>query len=97
MPSSLLLEELQDQIRHFSRLLELQIVDATLKSDNANVGEGGFGKVDIPLWQPWVGLVGVMLFTIFAVWLGGRIFRIGILMAGGPPKLGKMLRWAFRG
>jgi ABC-2 type transport system permease protein len=53
--------------------------------------------VDIPIWQPWVGLVGVMLFTIFAVWLGGRIFRIGILMAGGPPKLGKMVRWAFRG
>jgi ABC-2 type transport system permease protein len=53
--------------------------------------------VDIPLWQPWVGLIGVMLFTVFAVWLGGRIFRVGILMAGGPPKLGKIFRWAFRG
>jgi len=53
--------------------------------------------VDIPFWQPWVGLIGVMLFTVFAVWLGGRIFRIGILMAGGPPKLGKIIRWAFRG
>lgn len=53
--------------------------------------------VDIPFWQPWVGLIGVMLFTVFAVWLGGRIFRVGILMAGGPPKLGKIFRWAFRG
>lgn len=53
--------------------------------------------VDIPLWQPWVGLVGVVLFTVFAVWLGGRIFRIGILMQGGPPKLGKIFHWAFRG
>ncbi|MGD2294414.1 MAG: ABC transporter permease [Candidatus Aminicenantes bacterium] len=53
--------------------------------------------VDIPFWQPWIGLLGVLLFTIFAVWLGGRIFRVGILMAGGPPKMGKIFRWAFRG
>jgi len=53
--------------------------------------------VDIPMWQPWVGLVGVFLFTIFSVWMGGRIFRMGILMQGGTPKIGKIIRWAFRG
>ncbi len=53
--------------------------------------------VGIPAWQPWVGLAGVLLFSVFIVWVGGRIFRVGILMTGGPPKLSKMLKWAFRG
>lgn len=53
--------------------------------------------VDIPMWQPWVGLAGVILFTIISVWMGGRIFRMGILMQGGAPKIGKIIRWAFRG
>jgi ABC-2 type transport system permease protein len=51
----------------------------------------------IPAWQPWVGLVGVLLFTAFAVWAGGRIFRVGILMQGGPTKLAKILKWSIRG
>ncbi len=55
------------------------------------------GPQGIPAWQPWVGLAGVLLVTVIAVWIGGRIFRIGILMQGGPPKLGKLVRWALRG
>jgi ABC-2 type transport system permease protein len=51
----------------------------------------------IPGWQPWVGLFAVILFTLFAVWAGGRIFRVGILMQGQPPKLANMVRWAIRG
>ena len=53
--------------------------------------------VGIPAWQPWVGLVEVVLFTVFVVWVGGRVFRVGILMQGGPPKLSNILKWAFRG
>jgi ABC-2 type transport system permease protein len=53
--------------------------------------------VGIPAWQPWVGLIEVVLFTVFIVWVGGRVFRVGILMQGGPPKLSKILKWAFRG
>ncbi len=53
--------------------------------------------VGIPAWQPWVGLAEVLLFTVFIVWIGGRIFRVGILMQGGPPKISKMIKWAFRG
>lgn len=51
----------------------------------------------IPVWQPYVGLVGVLLFTLFFVWAGSRIFRIAILMQGTPPKLSNIMRWAFRG
>lgn len=53
--------------------------------------------VGIPAWQPWTGLVEVLLFTIFIVWVGGRVFRVGILMQGGPPKLSSIIKWAFRG
>lgn len=53
--------------------------------------------MDIPMWQPWLGLAGVLLVTSFSVWAGGRIFRVGILMQGTPPKLGNLIRWALRG
>ncbi len=51
----------------------------------------------LPAWQPWVGLVGMALFAILAVWAGGRVFRVAILMQGTPPKLGNIARWAVRG
>lgn len=50
----------------------------------------------IPLWQPVLGLIGVFTFTLLTVWLGGRIFRVGILMQGTPPKLGNLVHWALR-
>jgi len=51
----------------------------------------------VPAWQPWVGLVGAILFTLLLIWAGGRIFRVAILMQGTPPKFGNLLRWAIRG
>lgn len=51
----------------------------------------------IPAWQPIVGLIGVVLFTIFFVWAGGRIFRVAILMQGTPPKFTNIVKWAIRG
>ena len=53
--------------------------------------------VTIPAWQPWAGLAGVLVMSLFSIWLGGRIFRIGIMVQGQPPKLSLMLRWALRG
>ncbi|UCG27374.1 MAG: ABC transporter permease [Bacteroidales bacterium] len=53
--------------------------------------------VTIPLWQPIAGLAGVILYTIFSVWAGGRIFRTCILMQGTKPKLANMIRYVFRG
>ncbi len=51
----------------------------------------------IPAWQPWLGLGLVLLTAIGAVWAGGRIFRVAILMQGTPPKLGNLMRWAIKG
>lgn len=51
----------------------------------------------VPTWQPWVGLLGLAAFTLFCVWAGGRIFRVGILMQGQAPKIGQLIRWVIRG
>jgi len=51
----------------------------------------------VPAWQPWVGLAGVILMTLFMIWVGGRIFRVAILIQGKSPKLGQFLKWAIKG
>jgi ABC-2 type transport system permease protein len=51
--------------------------------------------VGIPAWQPWVGLVGIVLWTVGGTWVAARIFRVGILMQGQPPKLSEIIRWAW--
>jgi ABC-2 type transport system permease protein len=51
----------------------------------------------VPLWQPVVGLVGVLGFTALVLFAGARIFRVGLLMQGKTPQLREILRWAWRG
>jgi len=51
----------------------------------------------VPWWQPWAGIVGVILWTIGGIWVAARIFRIGILMQGQAPKLRELMRWAISG
>jgi ABC-2 type transport system permease protein len=53
--------------------------------------------VSIPIWQPVVGLIGVIIFTVFSVWAGGRIFRTCILMQGQKPKLGNLIKYVVKG
>jgi len=40
-----------------------------------------------------IGLILVILTTIFMVWLASRIFRIGILMYGKRPTLPEIIKW----
>ncbi len=54
-------------------------------------------SVTIPMWQPVVGLIGVILFTIFTVWIGARIFRTAILIQGQKPSLATLYKYAFKG
>jgi ABC-2 type transport system permease protein len=53
--------------------------------------------VEIPMWQPILGVVGMLIFTILAVWAGGRIFRSAIIMVGKRPKFGTMLKYIIKG
>lgn len=48
----------------------------------------------VPLWQPWVGLVGTTAATLALSWMASRVFRIGILSTGKTPNLQELLRWA---
>jgi ABC-2 type transport system permease protein len=52
--------------------------------------------VTIPLWQPLVGLAEVILFTLFTVWIGARVFRTAILIQGQKPTIANLFKYAFR-
>jgi len=49
---------------------------------------------------PLLDLIGTFVLligtTALALWMSGKIFRIGILRTGQPPKVLEMLRWAAR-
>jgi ABC-2 type transport system permease protein len=51
----------------------------------------------IPIWQPLLGVVVVLLTTVLCVWAAGRIFRVGLLMQGKGARVGEMMRWVFKG
>ena len=52
--------------------------------------------VTIPVWEPVVGLIGVILFTLFSVWVGARIFRTAILIQGQKPTAAVLFKYAFK-
>lgn len=54
-------------------------------------------SVTIPLWQPIVGLAGVIIFTILCVWAGARIFRSAIILQGKRPKISTLMKYIVRG
>lgn len=51
----------------------------------------------VPAWQPWVGMVGVVLWTAAVSWAAARIFRVVLLVQGSTPKLSQLARWAVKG
>lgn len=54
-------------------------------------------SVTIPLWQPVLGIFLVLIFAVFSVWAGGRIFRSAILLQGKKPKLGTLIKFIVKG
>lgn len=51
----------------------------------------------VPAWQPWASLFLLAASGVAAVWLSGRVFRMGILSQGKLPKFRQLVRWAVRG
>jgi ABC-2 type transport system permease protein len=50
-----------------------------------------------PLWEPFLGVLVVLLTTLLCVWIAGRIFRVGLLMQGKAASLGEIARWVWKG
>jgi ABC-2 type transport system permease protein len=49
---------------------------------------------------PMIDLIGTLILLLvstgLALWLAAKVFRIGILRTGQPPRLVEMLRWLRR-
>lgn len=48
-----------------------------------------------PAWQPFASAAAAIVATLFVVWCGGRVFRIGILLQGQAAKPLQMIKWIF--
>jgi len=49
--------------------------------------------VNPPMWQIMLSIGGMVLAILAAVWLAGRIYRVGILMYGKRPSIAELGRW----
>lgn len=47
----------------------------------------------VPLWELALSMVSLVLGFMGAIWVAGRIYRIGILMYGVKPSYKKILKW----
>lgn len=55
-----------------------------------------FGRISVQAAPPWqVALAVVLLLAAIyaAVWLAGKIYRVGVLMYGKPPTLPELFKW----
>jgi ABC-2 type transport system permease protein len=46
-----------------------------------------------PLWQVGLSVVGMVVAVVVIAWVAGRIYKVGILMAGKRPTLPELFRW----
>lgn len=50
---------------------------------------------DPPLWQIITSMILLLIFTVFLVWMAGRIYRVGILMYGKKASFKELGKWLF--
>jgi ABC-2 type transport system permease protein len=46
--------------------------------------------VTVPLWQVILAIGINVVATVGIVWLAGKVYRVGLLMYGRPPKLAQI-------
>jgi ABC-2 type transport system permease protein len=51
------------------------------------------GSRDVPVWQIALSLVVLGAAVPVTMWAASKVFRVGVLMYGKPPKLRELLRW----
>ena len=51
----------------------------------------------VPAWQPWVALLGTIVYAFGVIWAASRIFRVGILSQGKTPRLAELVQWVTHG
>ncbi len=49
--------------------------------------------IDVPVWELTASLALMVLFIYGAIWMAGRIYRVGILSYGKKPTLRDLARW----
>lgn len=47
----------------------------------------------VPLWQEALSVVLLYATALLMIWLGGRIYRVGILMYGKKPNMKELIKW----
>lgn len=65
-----------------------------LTSPIVMMGRIPYGIPTIPLWQVLTSAVLLVLCFLGTTWVGGKIYRTGILLYGKKVTLGEMIRWA---
>jgi len=48
-------------------------------------------------WDPIIGVIIVLVTTLFCVWVASRIFRVGLLMQGKGASFGEIVKWVWKG
>ena len=47
----------------------------------------------VPLWQEILSVVLLYATALLMIWLGGKIYRVGILMYGKKPTMKEIMKW----
>ena len=48
-----------------------------------------------PWWEVFLGIFGTLAFMVLCVWVGGKVFRLGILFQGQTPSFPQLIKWIF--
>jgi ABC-2 type transport system permease protein len=51
----------------------------------------------LPVWQPPLAALSMLLATLLCAWAAGRIFRVGLLAQGQAASFREMMHWVWRG
>jgi ABC-2 type transport system permease protein len=95
LPVFLMMYIIQEPESTVSVILSLiPILTPTMMMARLNIiNPGSFSLADPIILEATIGVVVSALFTVFFIWITGRVFRIGILMYGKRPTLPEIIKW----